>query len=426
MADKQNLKDKLAVVFAALQKPAHWYTGLSIKRYLKQNIFSLLKDEFNNSSITSGRWSAYCHYSEIKAFVNLLDKNEVKFGSNVLVHPLLPDFLIDELIKKEANIITLDVNKSTLNFDPKEVESVILTRLNSEKQLDLVVHYGFNGLYENIIESIKIAQEAVVPSLVVIDNYDTNLSLMDLFNTLTLGSVLWSFGDSFLDDQLDSVMDITLQSQPWFISWHLETRTRAILEYHLSQSHDLFEPIIGAFFYLLLDAYKKVDFFGNVYKFAASKVIFKDKFKKPDEALNYIKLNYDKLYESAIPDLVFDLQGKSPERNVDFGLPEFLLNKSGQLQYRAKQLYDFFLEGLNSRESGSLEIPDYYLDKSYLKYFVYTTEADHWYNELKKQSFIVETLPPMHRLLVDNPNLKNAQFATKFGILIDVTSGLEK
>ena len=426
MADNQVLKDKLGVIYTALQKPGHWYTGLSIKRYLKQQIFSLLKEEFNNSSITSGRWSAYCHYSEIKAFVNLLDKNEVRFGTNVLVHPLLPDFLIDELLKREVNIITLDINKSTLNFDPNEVKSVISSRLNTEKQIELIIHYGFNGIYENIIESVKIAQQAVVPSILIIDNYDTNLCMLDLFNVLTLGSVLWSFGDSFWDDQLDAVLDIKLQSQPWFVSWHLETRTRAILEYHLSQSKDLFEPLINAFFYLLLNEYKKQNFLGNIYQFAASKIIFKDKFKNQQDALNYIKVNYDKLFESAIPDLVFDLQTKAPERTVDFGLPEFLLNKSGQLQYRAKQLYDFFLEGLNSRESGSLEIPDYYLDRSYLKYFVYTTEPDHWYKELKKQNFIVETLPPMHRLLTDNVNLKNAQFVTKFGILIDVTSGLEK
>jgi len=425
-SNKENftkIEAKIKLLMTSIKRQSTWYTGLALKRYLKKEIFKLQTPNFSNGAINSGRWSVYCHYFQEKAFVNLLDKNEIKFGSRVVIHPLLPENLVDILVKRQAEMIFLDISKTTNNLNKQDLISLIENERDN-KPVDLIIHYGFNGLYEEITEMVKTTQQMVIPNLVIIDNFDLNLALLNLFEAVTIGGVLWNFGDSFFDDQLNVVADSILPTQNWFISWQIETRTKSVLEYHLSDSHKAILPLIQAYLYLLIEKSPDYNWTGYARAFLSKNFWFRNIFKSKDEALLILNQGYTTLYEVAIPDLVFDLQTVSPEKYKDFGKADDLIHRSSQLQIRSKDVNDHFLQNLNSRAEGSLEIPDYFLDKSYLKYFVYTTESQYWVDNMKFFGFYAEKLPGVHQIIKNSPNLVNANFVAEYGLFVDVWSGV--
>lgn len=422
-ANFENIQTKIKVLTDSLKRQGSWYTGLSIKRYLRKEIFKLQTPAFVNTAINSGRWSVYCHYFQEKAFINLLDKNEIKFGSSVVIHPLLPENLVDILVKRQVEMIFLDISKTSHNINKQDLVSILDNR-RENRPVDLVIHYGFNGLYEEITELIKTTQNYIIPSIVVIDNFDLNLALLNLFEAVTMGGVLWNFGDSFFDDQLNLASQTPLPTQNWFVSWQIENRTKSVLEYHLSDSHKIVLPFIKAYLFLLIEKSKLYNWTGHIKSFLSSNFWFKNDFKTTEEAQNILLSGYNRLYEVAIPDLVFDLQTISPERNKDFGKAHELIEKSSRLQTRSKDLNDHFLQNLASRAQGSLEIPDYFLDKTYLKYFVYTTETDFWVDNMKYFGFYAEKLPGVHQIIKNSPNLVNANFVAEYGLFVDVWSGV--
>jgi hypothetical protein len=417
MQKKEILLEKIKLLYNSFNKRQGWYTGLAIKKYLKKEVFGLKKD-FVNPAIIAGRWSAYCHYSLILSFTNMLHKNAIQEGSLVVVHPLLPAPLIDQLTAMKCKVVSLDIEKNSLAFDPQKLISYIRQLRASGTTPDLVIHYGFNGLYESTRDSIKEIQKLAVPSLVVIGNPNLNLSLLDLFESLTLGGVIWDFGDSFLDDHLNEVLDINLQTQNWYVSWSIETRTRSLLEYHLSKSYDVYEEVLEAYFFLLLGEYKKQDWKGILYQYLANKYLLKHSFKDTKEAAELVKTKYPELFHAAVPDTIFDLQIKFPEKYPKSDLE--LIYHSSDLQQRAKKLYNYFNQNISARPAGSLEIPDFYLDRTYLKYFVYTTEPKYWQEYLGAMGFKISNLSQIHGTFWQKPALANANFVTKFLISVDL------
>jgi hypothetical protein len=183
-------------------------------------------------------------------------------------------------------------------------------------------------------------------------------------------------------------------------------------------------PLIQGYLYLLIEKSKEYNWKGHFNSLLSTNFWFKNIFKNKLEAEDALINGYNKLYEVAIPDLIFDLQAVSPERSKDFGKPEQVVEKSSRLQARSKDLNDHFLQNLNGRAEGSLEIPDYFLDKSYLKYFVYTTESQYWVDNMKFFGFYAEKLPGVHQIIKNSPNLVNANFVAEYGLFVDVWSGV--
>jgi hypothetical protein len=416
---KDPLQKRLKIVYTALSRRNRWFTGLSLKKYLKQNIFNL-SSSFNNTAISSGRWSSYCHYSLVKSFQNMLDKNEITQGSKVLIHPLLPKTLVQEILGRGCQIFSFDISKDSLNFKHQEFLQYI-----QETNFDLVIHYGFNGLYEELLEFALKAREKAVPSLFIIDNFEIDLSLLELFEKHTLGGVIWSFGDSFWDNQLNEVLKKDLPTKKWFVSWQLETRTRSILEYHLADSQTNYIPILESYFYLLLNQYPFLDFYKiyyNLYKV----LILKKSLKSDKQAVSILTENYQKIFNSAIPDLVFDLQLAKPVGFEDIDLPNQLIQSAAGIQQESKKIYNYFLEAVKKRPEGSLEVPTFFLDKSYLKYFIYTTEAEFWHNNLSSKGIEIFQLDFLDPFLEKMPHLENAKFVTEYGLFVDIFSSIDK
>jgi hypothetical protein len=414
-----SVENKVQLLKIALQKKDRWFSGLSLKKYLKKNIFSL-KTNFSNPAITAGRWSSYCHYSELKSLQNLFDKLEIKKNTKVLVHPLASEFVIEELISRQAQIWSLDIDKSSLNFHNLQFANFL-----AKNKIDAVIHYAFNGIYEEISKYVQICQNEGIPSLVFIDNFDLNSSLLDLFNNLTLGGIIWKFGDSFLDDQLDAVIDTDLESKNWFVSWYIENRTRSILEYHLSESQKEYEILIESLYYLHLLKYQQENFFKGLLTKIQSKFLFSKWIYSEKEAINFIKTHYPKIFNSAVPDVVFDLQTESPARFIDYGVPEHIIHSSSLWQFRAKSLYQFLLKKIPERPADSLEIADFYLDRVYFRYLFFSTERDYWLDFLSSKGLMLETFSDLHPILQSNKLLENAHFVVKNGVFVNLTKTID-
>jgi len=414
MTDKKLLKQKLDIVYTFLQKQSKWYTGLSIKRYLRKEIFSLATGDFSNNAINSGRWSAYSHYSVVWAFGNLLEKNEITKGSKVVINPLLPTILVDELVRRGVKIIGCDIEKSSLSIDNEDLQEI----LDQQEAIDLVIHFSFNGIYEPILDSLNRLEQLTIPSIVFIDNENVNPKLLEVFNNQKLGSMLWNFGDSFLDEQLKVVADSELETQNWFVAWHLESRTKSILEYHLSQSQDNFLAIIEAYYFLLAEKVKSFPISFNPLEYFTKNYLLKNKLKNKEEAQKLLTENYSKVFESAVPDLFFDLQLSLPENKIDYGSAQNVAEKSSQFQIQAKEIYDFLVEMLAEMAKGSLEIPDFYLDRTYLKYFFYSTNTDFWYGQFDNKGLTLEKIPPIHSIFNSQSTIPVAKFVSKYGLVV--------
>ena len=210
-------------------------------------------------------------------------------------------------------------------------------------------------MYEPITESIVGLQEKAIPSIVVVDNPDVSISLLDLISKQKLGGFLYHLGDSFLDNQLDVVLDQKLDSRPWYASWWLESRVKSILEYHLKNSKDNYQKISEAFFYLLLDEYRKLDFKGLALQFVSNKWYQKQTFENDRAAKDLIIKEYPKIFNLAVPDLFFSLQLATPEKYKDTGKASKLISESSYLQSLSKTLYNGFLADVKKRPEGSME-----------------------------------------------------------------------
>jgi hypothetical protein len=429
--DKRTIWQIIMLLYKGLQKPGAWYTGLSIKKYLLENVLHLGGSPLDNiktsnPSIQSGRWSAYCHFSRLLAFKNLLDKHGIKPGDHILVHPLLPEPLIEELLERKTYIETIDIGKMDLGFDQNALIQYFEEREPDDNFPVLIIDYAFSGIYKPMLDTLQKAYQLAIPSLLIIDNENLNVRLTQIFTEHKLGSVLWFYGDGFLDDQINLTLGENVENHPWYISWYLETRTRSLLEYHLSQSHEIFLPLFKNYLYLLLKRYStKYNWLAFPLPFLAQRLVLKlpttDTKKTTAEMLNL----YEQSFEYAIPDIVFDLQNQVFH---DISLAKYpsdlhnLVDFSAQVHMGAKRIYDYLRSRVPTRQPGTIEVPFFYTDRTYLEYFFYTSETDFWYRQLDAMSLNGSSLPALHPIIGQNTTIPNAQFAVKYLLSIDLTA----
>ncbi|MFM7859417.1 MAG: hypothetical protein ACKO96_47710, partial [Flammeovirgaceae bacterium] len=89
-------------------------------------------------------------------------------------------------------------------------------------------------------------------------------------------------------------------------------------------------------------------------------------------------------------------------------------------QTKAKDLYDYFIQKIPSRPEGSLEIPNFFLDRNYTKYFFYTTELEFWQSELQRLGFEGQKITQIHQIVQDDQSLSNANFVYQYGVLVPI------
>lgn len=406
-ANEKLLWQQIQLIYTFLQKPNSWYTGLSVKRWLKKNILTNTK----NHQINAGRWSAYCHFSQLQSFCNLLDKFQLATNSQILVHPLLPDFLAQELIKRGFKIISFDIDKNNLNWQVGD-----LTEFLKTWNIDLVIFYSFNGLVEEIVQNLSILLGKVVPSLVIIDNEKLSHQTLELFEKLSLGAVLYFGGKDLWTPFLNQVLDNKIAQQNWYFSWFLETRTRSILENHLSVSQETNQKLVESFFYLLVQKWQKqslVNYFSGLFK----GILLKNKIKNNQEAIQIIGENWSKTLEFAVSDLIFEM-----ELEIKKSTNQTESQNNTKNQIKAQNWQQYFANSIPKRPSGSLQVPVFFTLRNYLCYFIFTTEKDFW------QDFLLQNYKMAHddfflplqpiSPIITKMDLPNVAFIQKYLLVI--------
>lgn len=438
------LRQKLDLLINYLQKKDRWYTGTSIKNFLKKNVFSLRNLE--NPVIKAGRWSAYCHYSKKDSLNNLLEKNNVKANAKVLIHPLLPKELVDLLRQKKTQLLTLDITKDTLAWDSQHFQDFL-----DNYKVDIIINYNFNGLYKPLIEQIEILNSKIIPQITILNQPFITTKLLEFFSKQVLGGIIWHFGDSFWDNELAFFLPNSLQSQDWYVSWHFENRTSSILEYHLSKSQENYEALIFNYYKLILQKYKKLNKLKALFYDLLAKIAFRIPKKNNEDLSTEISRLYKQNIVFAVPDIVFDLEilnqkfvkeylsttkandSKHTQIKTPFGpkaktenstetkdslnlahsynFKGYLYNKLEEetwLQKQAENYYQTFSKQVHLRPSGTIEVPRFFLDQIYLEYFFYSTESDYW----------TQQYPQIKQLEIDpwvlKQNLPNSHFVYKY------------
>jgi hypothetical protein len=173
------------------------FTGLEIKKYWNNKFFKLQGNK-QNDAIKAGRWSAYAHFSLLVSVQNLLDKHQIKFGSKVWVHPLTNPEIVDELIKREVQISSLDIKKDTLNFDPNKISEALENSKNNKNLPDLIIINSFAGLGEDIEKLSIISKKYNIPLCIIYLEGGVNFSILENINNLKWGSVILATYDDII------------------------------------------------------------------------------------------------------------------------------------------------------------------------------------------------------------------------------------
>jgi len=409
---------KIRFIYDGLNQQTRWYTGLSIKRYIKSRILSKYSSNVNRS-IESGRWSAYCHFDQTKSLENVVSKYSINNSSTIIVHPLTPQALLDVLIKTGATIKTLDINKTTLSFNSTLLQNSIRQMRIKNQTPDLVVHYDLNGLYNDISKSLSFCSSIAVPSIVIMDNNILNSEFYEVVANLGLGSMIWYSQENFVDEHLREVIDEDFENYPWYFSIHIEDRVTSSLERHLKQSHTVMRELISD--YMVLLSYKNksnspVEYF--MWQFIKFNYIKKG--FGVDNARARLLDHYAKLNEYAVPDFLFDLESSFPKNDY---LYEYNIEDNDLLmRSRAKQMYDFFSQYLKDNPSAQVEVPSFFLDRSYLGFLFFTTDKNTWENLLDTMGIQYRVMSLNYNSILNQTITPIASFVAAYGILLDLNS----
>ncbi|NJL96351.1 hypothetical protein HC766_05275 [Candidatus Gracilibacteria bacterium] len=413
--DSSNLP-KSRILFNALNKQHRWYTGIPIKKYIQKNIFAT-DPNFYNKSITSSRWSAYCHYSPLKSIQNLLEKNQVNERSTILAHPLLSKNIINQLQKNNCHITSTDIDKNSLNFDTKELQHII-----QKNKPDLILNYSPLGLYSDLIDQTKLCEQFLIPHISFIPDPTITLDLMNLFESTNLGGVIINAGFSFADNHLNEVLDIKLTNKKWYISWQIEQRTKSILEYHLQQSHQQYSQIIEAYYYLLLKKQPRI--LNQLLPRIAGSTFMKHKFDTVQDAMATLIEQYTNIQNQAVPDIFFDLENHHPSTLSKLSYSQ-LQDLDSYLHHQTKQLHNFMSKEVERQPKGTLEIPKFFQDKTYLSFAFFTTNHNLWNRYFEDLNLTYRQQIEQH-ISIKNLNLNNVNFVYNYMAKLDIVEILTK
>lgn len=410
---KDILWQKIRFFQTKILNPESWYTGIGIKKYFKKNLFSL-KPDLQNPSLKSSQWSGYCHFCLGQSFTNLLQKQNLRPNKQILMHPLLPASLVETLKQEPCDLLTLDIQKDTLNWSTQDLEDFV-----SQNQTELVVFYVFNGLYREVAKMLTSLKARHIPAIVIVDNSDINWEFFEVLESLELGGLIWNAGQDFLSKNLNQTLANKLKPRTWYFSINLEKRSLSLLEYHLSDSQKGYQDLVKNYYYLLLKKYKKLDLKGKLYDFFINKIYLREEFKDkdsdkdPQEIEQLLKENYQQTNNLAVPDIFFDWQTSFTS---DTSFVEFLKSSldSPQRQEEAKKLYSFLAKEIKTRPNGSLEVPSLNLQRDYLVYFFLSTDQGYWQDYFEDQGYKIFEGLQVSSQFTNNPDLENTALIQEF------------
>lgn len=369
-----------------LKTSSSWYTGIYIKKYIKENLFV---KEVKNLSIRSNRWSAYAHFNISNSVINLIDKSS---SDKIFISPLLSEELYTTLNSK-FDTYTLDILIEKPQVDSNRLLELCL--LNSIKTVIInTIDYNYFDLID-IVE--KCNQESIKVIIIIDEVFVPTNSFFELLNTISNGGVVLNLNTSIKHLEMNNV----------YFSFWLEDRVSSLLEYHLNKSEQNWTEILEAISYLEKDNQKK-SIFNTVDSFIDKTVNGRKSFNNQKDAQDLIKST--DLTQSAIPDFMFEAGFVNnivyPDLNT---LESTLLNRQKQIREATQDL----TIGMNEDDYQLQTINYNHFAKKQVILMRSRTEA---FSLLKNQGFKVAYISDIINPFVEGENL---DLLKGFGIIIE-------
>jgi len=406
---KEKSWKRLQILFSNMAKADAWFTGIPVKNYLKQNFF--LKNKIDsNKIIQAGRWSGYAHFSALSAFKNILDKHQIESHKTILTHPFLPKEFVDELIERRCKIISFDIEKDTLCWDTKKFKSFLALH-SSTTNIDLVCGVSLNGLGKEISEQIFHTESLTIPTFLYLQSPNFSTEISELLSKQSLGSVLWQSNIAFIHNHANLYLQKNqLLPQKIYFSWYFENRMQALLEYHLQQSQATVQQFLSAYYFLVNNYYSKFDFSSKLYSFASKFIVQKSSYSSTQKAEEDIKDAYYRMFETALPDIFFQLEQTFTTIENDKNLDQYF-------SQTLKKFHQFMVQQINQQSEGSLEIPAIDFTRSYTGFHIFSN-IDEYESLLQNQNYQTTAFPSLHKKFTNLENFPNAILCCQYGIFI--------
>jgi hypothetical protein len=423
--NKQNIK-KIKLLDKYLQNSISLYSGLAIKKYITKSYFEPLDLQLSNP-ISAGRYSVYAHNQIVPSFKNLVEKHKISAHSNTLVHPLLDLDLVSILDRTGTSLVTLDIDKSTLNWSTAFLKLALTKASISGKPLDQVIMVCHSGLTEEILEQLKLFGDSNIQVLLIFAFENLSITNFECFKELKLGSILFYSGEDFLAKHL---LDLNSKDTSFFprkliLSLFIESRASSILEYQMKDEQNIYTLLLESYFLLLKKKTNAIDFTAGFQTFLDN-VLSKDikdfrnivsrKNIDFEQVRKQLVTSYMKSQTKAVPDCVFELENNFPTHRIktkaDYSNEQII--RSDQ----AKKWHTDISQIMASLENGKVEIPIFYKQKVYSRYFFYTTDFSYF-----QKLFLEKKLKggiEIHPKLLSLAPLPIASFVGKYIVLIDL------
>lgn len=424
--------EKIQIIDKYIQSPAGLYTGLSIKKFIKQKVLSL-DPSFKNVAIEAGRWSAYAHTNLAISFTNLLDKHRIGTGDHVLVHPLLNPVLVNILINRGVLVDTIDIDKNTLGWKTSYFRLQLQKKKMKKQSYDLIIQINFAGLSESLSAQLSLSQAQQIPTLIVFENPFLTPSDFDLLSKLSIGSVLLPWQIQTMSEYIQEVVGSQIQvaKRSVILSWFMESRTSAILEYHLTDSFESYGKVVEYYAELMRIKFNIPDwkkFFENTLDNVLVKGLDQSnplnnlipkKSQNKEQLVQKLLDNYRLTEALALPDLLFDLilTDNPPGSNRNL-----FIDRLTALHDQAAYFQEFFANLVEAFPKGTIEVPIFFKSQYYLRYFVYTTSFERIKQALgnNPDSSIFKYGTLVHPIFKVDKTLDNTLLAAKYMVYLQL------
>jgi hypothetical protein len=195
--------------------------GILTKKFLETKILNKSLKPLTNIKLKNKLYQSFAFNTLEAIFEFFLDKLNLEKGSFCLVHPMLPEKLVDILINKGIEFEFLKIQKSTLN--------TTFTLLNLNKKPDGIIYFSFSDLWQEIKECIVNTEVLGVKNLIIDLNPFITEEFFDLVDSLQTGAYIQLTGLSMVPYIINSCTGIELEQSDLYLGWIMVQDTLSAL-----------------------------------------------------------------------------------------------------------------------------------------------------------------------------------------------------
>lgn len=403
--DTHKLRSDILTLSRYIQSPHRFNSGTEIKRYISQNFFNNWKSLELSKQLAQGEWNAYAYLNDELVFANALQQLKIQEGSIIVVHPLLPLKLVNILDGMGCIIVSVDVDTQSLAMNSKDFKQN-LSKFR-ENPPECVIQYGFNGLYNEILYQVKIADTFNIPTLLLIDDPDITNEAQNLCSSISHGGVILKQYDNIITPIANHITKSKRNFDLW-LSYILVRDQFDLINYNpLNKNKESTLNMLQSLLNFYLIEYEKTGLIGLSLAWGIKKALFQNDIKSKELFISSFHEQLEEIFDYALPDFFFELHA------IDSS------DDTKKSQIKTKQIQanrNFFERQLETQPLGTIELPPFYSDREYTCYFGFATDLRKWYEHFTRENkhFYLFDIHPM---FIDK-GFKNVDFVDQYGFYI--------